>query len=275
MTGLAREHLFWKGKPERRASKAINLRTLIPEAIVASTFPLIFFFSLLYYTDVASLCSVLLCYSLGREKKYLASSIVSAFVDLDCVRTRSDSAYDKSHRQALYLCGSGKRTSSGSDSQQSRQPWTYWKSGSDSIVNSLAKCPTSARVSWSGGNPRNADSAQLLNLRFRTIGSNGGLQSTPLTVVVKTYLAAALQEWKVIARVLGTYLPVLLAFVTFVMWNGGIVLGHQEMHVASLHYAQVPYFLAFSTLLGWPILFNEGIWRPLSRAIRLGAGTKT
>jgi hypothetical protein len=146
MTGLAREYLFWKGKPERRSSKVMNLRTLIPEAIVASTFPLVFFFSLLYYTDVASLGSVLLCYSLGREKKYLASSIVSAFVDLDHVWTRSDSAYDKSRRQALYPCGSGKRMSSGSDSRRSRQPWTYWKSGSDSIVNSLGKCPTSARV---------------------------------------------------------------------------------------------------------------------------------
>lgn len=92
--------------------------------------------------------------------------------------------------------------------------------------------------------------------------------------MIKTYLTAALQEWKVIARVLCAYFPVLLAFVTFVMWNGGIVLGHQEMHVASLHYAQVPYFVAFSTLLGWPVLFNEGIWRPLSRAILLGAGNK-
>lgn len=147
MTGLACEHLLWKGKPERRASKAINLRTLIPEAIVASTFPLVFFFSLLYYTDVASLCSVLLCYSLGREEKYLASSMVRAFINLDCVRTGSDSAYLISHRQALHRCGSGKRTSSGSASRQSRQLWTCWKSGSDSIVNSLGNRPILARVS--------------------------------------------------------------------------------------------------------------------------------
>lgn len=147
MTGLTREHLFWTGKPERHTPSVVNLRALIPEAIVASTFPLVFFFSLLYYTDVASLGSVLLCYSLGRDKKYLASAVVSTVIDLDCVRTRSDSACDKCHRQALDLCGSGKRTSSGSDSRQSRQPWTYWKSGSDSIVDSLEKCPTSARVS--------------------------------------------------------------------------------------------------------------------------------
>lgn len=146
MSGLARQHLFWTGKPARQASNVVKIHTLIPEAIVASTFPLVFFFSLLYYTDVASLSSVLLCYSLGRDKKYLASAVVSAFVDLDCVRTWSDSAYDKSHRQALDLYGSGKRTSSGSDSRQSRQLWTFWKSGSDSIVNSLEKCPTSVRV---------------------------------------------------------------------------------------------------------------------------------
>jgi hypothetical protein len=85
MTGLTREHISSTRKPERHASETINLRSLIPEAIVASTFPLVFFFSLLYYTDVASLCSVLLCFSLGRERKYLASSTVSAIFHLDHV----------------------------------------------------------------------------------------------------------------------------------------------------------------------------------------------
>ena len=47
------------------------------EAFVTTTFPPVFFFSLLYYTDVSSLCSVLLCYALGQERRYTSSAIVS------------------------------------------------------------------------------------------------------------------------------------------------------------------------------------------------------
>lgn len=45
------------------------------------------------------------------------------------------------------------------------------------------------------------------------------------------------------------------------------------MHTASLHYAQIPYFLAFSTLLGWPVLLEEGIERTLRGVISLALGS--
>jgi hypothetical protein len=113
----------------------------------------------------------------------------------------------------------------------------------------------------------------MLNTRSASTGRQGELQLKPVHLAVKTYLETAVQEWKALALVVSPYIPVALAFVGFVIWNGGIVLGHQEMHAASHHYAQVPYFLAFSTLVGWPVLFNEGIWRASDRAIRLGTGT--
>ena len=47
------------------------------ESYVITTFPLIFFFSLLYYTDIASLCSVLGCFALGLRGEWGWSSAVS------------------------------------------------------------------------------------------------------------------------------------------------------------------------------------------------------
>ncbi|KAL7410973.1 DIE2/ALG10 family-domain-containing protein [Mrakia frigida] len=52
------------------------------------------------------------------------------------------------------------------------------------------------------------------------------------------------------------YIPTFVAFVLFIRWNGGIVLGHKEMHVATIHLPQTLYFFAFATVLGWPVLLN-------------------
>lgn len=51
-------------------------------AVVLSLYPLHWFFSFLYYTDVASLTAVLAMYLLALKKKYLFSSLVRNFVRL-------------------------------------------------------------------------------------------------------------------------------------------------------------------------------------------------
>lgn len=47
-------------------------------ALVVSSFPLIFFFGNLYYTDVASLAGVLGAYALALHHRHRAASVVSA-----------------------------------------------------------------------------------------------------------------------------------------------------------------------------------------------------
>lgn len=49
-------------------------------AVVLSLYPLHWFFSFLYYTDVASLTAVLAMYLLALKKNYLFSSLVRYFV---------------------------------------------------------------------------------------------------------------------------------------------------------------------------------------------------
>lgn len=86
---------------------------------------------------------------------------------------------------------------------------------------------------------------------------------------------------KVIPDVLPCFLPyalVLGLFGAFVIWNGGIVLGmalyiewvsnclgisshssgDQANHIPSLHIPQLYYFVAFSGVLGWPVLVSGG-----------------
>ncbi|KAK7468591.1 glucosyltransferase [Stygiomarasmius scandens] len=68
---------------------------------------------------------------------------------------------------------------------------------------------------------------------------------------------------KSLPSVLGDILPafvpyaiVLAAFGAFVVWNGGIVLGDKSNHVPVMHIPQMYYFLAFSTVFGWPVLIS-------------------
>ncbi|CDZ98588.1 Alpha-1,2 glucosyltransferase/transcriptional activator [Phaffia rhodozyma] len=81
-----------------------------------------------------------------------------------------------------------------------------------------------------------------------------------------------LTSWKELMPVAVPYIPTLIAFGAFIRWNGGIVLGHKEMHEATLHFPQLGYFLAFATLLGWPILLDRGVTELLKRAIKDGFG---
>lgn len=72
--------------------------------------------------------------------------------------------------------------------------------------------------------------------------------------------------------VIASYTPTFFAFVAFVLWNGGIVLGHHEYHGVSLHLPQTAYFFGFATALGGPILLDVGLRRLAARAVKDSVG---
>jgi hypothetical protein len=72
--------------------------------------------------------------------------------------------------------------------------------------------------------------------------------------------------------VIASYTPTFFAFLAFVLWNGGIVLGHQEYHGVSLHLPQTAYFFTFATALGGPALLDVGIERFVTRAVKDSIG---
>ena len=64
-----------------------------------------------------------------------------------------------------------------------------------------------------------------------------------------------LQLSECIANILSdciVYAFVLLSFIFFVMWNGSIVVGDKEQHIATVHLAQIGYFCLFFLLFSLP-----------------------
>ncbi|KLJ13881.1 hypothetical protein EMPG_09228 [Blastomyces silverae] len=56
-----------------------------------------------------------------------------------------------------------------------------------------------------------------------------------------------------IIKALLPYLVFLGAFGLFVLWNGGVVLGHKEFHTAGLHLPQMLYIWPYFIFFSWPI----------------------
>eukprot|EP00002_Diphylleia_rotans_P033833 TRINITY_DN7229_c0_g1_i3.p1 TRINITY_DN7229_c0_g1~~TRINITY_DN7229_c0_g1_i3.p1 ORF type:complete len:321 (+),score=45.62 TRINITY_DN7229_c0_g1_i3:258-1220(+) len=68
-------------------------------------------------------------------------------------------------------------------------------------------------------------------------------------ISIKTYFDAVLScKWS-LTRIAISYLSVAMAFLSFIIWNGGIVLGDRSMHTAVFHGPQILYFAGIHCLL--------------------------
>lgn len=56
---------------------------------------------------------------------------------------------------------------------------------------------------------------------------------------------------------LSPYLVIISAFAEFVYWNGGVVLGDKENHVASIHLMQMIYIWPYFIFFSWPLLYRR------------------
>lgn len=66
-----------------------------------------------------------------------------------------------------------------------------------------------------------------------------------LAVVWEQFLSLTLQ-------VALPYILVITSFASFLVWNGGVVLGDKANHVASLHFPQLGYYVLYASALLWP-----------------------
>jgi alpha-1,2-glucosyltransferase len=80
-------------------------------------------------------------------------------------------------------------------------------------------------------------------------------------------MEAAFRQPKLVARVVSPYVPVGVAFLAFLVWNAGIVLGDKTMHVAVLHIPQIYYFAAFAGCLMVPHIIDAPIVRQTCRTL--------
>ncbi|KAK3144327.1 hypothetical protein QOZ80_4AG0311590 [Eleusine coracana subsp. coracana] len=109
------------------------------------------------------------------------------------------------------------------------------------------------------GNDNQISSQGLRRRRFDSPITKKGIASGSTKMynsLAEELWDVSLKLWNSKCKVLIAFTPfaaVMVSFIAFIIWNGGIVLGAKEAHVVSLHFAQFLYFSLVSTaaLLPW------------------------
>ncbi|KAI1141999.1 glycosyltransferase family 59 protein [Hypoxylon sp. FL0543] len=198
-----------------------------------SLFPVLFFFSGLYYTDVVSTFVVLLAYvnHLSRVSKNatsLANDAYTLFLGL------------------LALC--------------MRQTNIFW------VVVYMGGLETVHSIKSLHPEPVPTPTFTTLSQQIRFYAwrySLGDIHDLPLNLIFPSDLvlcalsigiAAICNLGTIIRHRIWPHLVVLGTFVGFVIWNGGVVLGDKSNHVATLHLAQMLYIWPLFAFFSAPLL---------------------
>ncbi|KAI1470564.1 glycosyltransferase family 59 protein [Daldinia caldariorum] len=210
--------------------------------INVTLFPVLFFFSGLYYTDVLSTFVVLLAYinHLGRmrsDNPAVASSIRTIAVGLVALSVRQTNIF-----------------------------WVVVYIGGLEVVHvikTLSPEPTNT--------PTFKTLSEQINFYVWRY-SLGDIHDPPLNLAspidlvlstISIVIAAVCNLGTIVRKQIWPHLIVLAAFIGFVVWNGGVVLGDKSNHVATLHLAQLlyiwPLFAFFSAPLFIPPLIDLAI----------------
>ncbi|GLT89584.1 hypothetical protein SLE2022_075620 [Rubroshorea leprosula] len=223
---------------------ALDDRKATLYAVVLALYPLHWFFSFLYYTDVASLTAVLAMYLACLNKKYTFSALLGA----SAVVIRQTNIV-----WVLFVACSGiieVTLPHQTDSVKADDLNASVKSTDQISHSSSVKQHLTLRKRKSSGNV-DADKYVISRTSASVI--------TPMSGLLPEIQAIILTSWHKKWELLVSFSPfffVFLTFVGFILWNGSIVLGAKEAHTVSPHFAQVMYFSLVSALFMLPLLFT-------------------
>ncbi|PGH17846.1 hypothetical protein AJ80_04669 [Polytolypa hystricis UAMH7299] len=243
----ARLRSLWTAirKPVGGSASKGDERTSQSEAWVKSLtalniclFPPVFFFSGLYYTDLAALLIVLEAYAhdLSRNRGQKERQTPGSGVRLMGEISWRDLAFLGCGLLALVF----------------RQTNIFWVAvflGGLRVVQTIhtraTECQSSKmqRIVWSSWQLRQLYDPPVSQASFEDY----------LKVAISLGIAA-LANLGAIITTLVPYLSILCAFGLFVLWNGGVVLGHKEFHTAGIHLPQMLYIWPYFTFFSWPII---------------------
>lgn len=225
---------------------ALDDRKATIYSVVLALYPLHWFFTFLYYTDVASLTAVLAMYLACLRKNYWFSGLLGAL--------------------AVAI-------------RQTNIIWMLFVASSGIINITLDRQRDKADVDDPGAsirkNGQQAPKKRVIsgsNLRKRKIGGvvDASEHLTPtgsdsskscISGLVDEIVAVCLAILRAKKKFFVSFAPfmiLLAAFVAFVHWNGSVVLGAKEAHAVSPHFAQILYFGLFSALFMAPLSFSFG-----------------
>ncbi|XP_021289075.1 dol-P-Glc:Glc(2)Man(9)GlcNAc(2)-PP-Dol alpha-1,2-glucosyltransferase [Herrania umbratica] len=214
-------------------------------AAVLALYPLHWFFTFLYYTDVASLTAVLAMYLACLKKKYLFSALLGAMA---VVIRQTNIIW------MLFVACSGVIDITLTHQRDSAKVYNLKanKGSSPSTLNISVNVSSNLRKRKSRGN------SEANNHSFYRTNTSSTSQTSGLLYEIQAIVCTA---WRIKWELLVSFSPfffVLLAFVAFLICNGSVVLGAKEAHTVSPHFAQIMYFSAVSALFAAPLHFTIG-----------------
>ncbi|KAF4339438.1 alpha-1 2 glucosyltransferase ALG10 [Fusarium beomiforme] len=204
----------------------------IHTALNIALFPLLFFFSGLYYTDVASTAAVLVAYlnhlkRIGRDHSSMLSDLLTISLGILTLFFRQTNVF-----------------------------WVVVYMGGLEAVHAIKTL-----------RPQQIDQPVILTLfeqikYFAWRYTLGDIHDPPLHMmwpddmvfcVLSLGIAAICNPLRVI-RQIWPYVAVLVSFGGFVAWNSGVVLGDKSNHVATIHLPQILYIWPFFAFFSLPLL---------------------
>ncbi|KAI3724173.1 hypothetical protein L2E82_35941 [Cichorium intybus] len=210
-------------------------------AVILALYPLHWFFTFLYYTDVASLTVVLAMYLMCLKKNYMSSALLGAV--------------------AIFI-------------RQTNIIWMLFVActGILNIIQAKQKdLKNLSSVPKNDNFPSSKSINNQSNLKKRKSGnaidttshsihgkSQPSLpdQSTGWFSEIWSILLVAWNiKWELFVS-FSPFIALFMAFVGFVFWNGSIVLGAKEAHTVSPHFAQLLYYGLVSVCFMGPVHFS-------------------
>ncbi|KAI4356470.1 hypothetical protein L6164_000492 [Bauhinia variegata] len=219
-------------------------RKTMLQTVVLALYPLHWFFTFLYYTDVASVTAVLATYLSCLKKNYWLSALIGAFA----VVVRQTNiiwvlfvACTGIIDISLILEKYGTKTPE-SDVPISK-PGLAYATGSNTLGLNMRKRKTVK--------PVDTVERSLPSIHASSPSTPSGLFDEIWVILLTLWH----MKWKLLV-LFSPFLMVLIAFILFVQWNGSIVLGAKEAHAVTPHFAQILYFSLVSVLSMAPIHFT-------------------
>nr|GEW93572.1 dol-P-Glc:Glc(2)Man(9)GlcNAc(2)-PP-Dol alpha-1,2-glucosyltransferase isoform X1 [Tanacetum cinerariifolium] len=219
--------------------------------VVLALYPLHWFFTFLYYTDVASLIAVLAMYLMCLKKNYLSSALFGAFG----VLVRQTNII-----WVLFVACTGVL-----DLIQAKQ-----KRDEDMLFDPKDGQFTSSSGVYISSNLKrrksdNTNDTASHSVRGTSLLSSPDRSSGLFSEIWSILLTSWHLKWELLVS-FSPFFALLVAFVAFIVWNGSIVLGAKEAHAVSAHFAQLLYYALVSCCFMAPMHFSTSQASNLARA---------
>ncbi|KAI1148284.1 DIE2/ALG10 family-domain-containing protein [Nemania diffusa] len=245
---LAQTHV----KTDHGRDREISVRDIVAGINVA-VFPVLFFFSGLYYTDPASTLIVLLAYAnhltrVGQKQPSFLNDVYSLSLGILALGFRQTNIF-----------------------------WVVVYMGGLEVIYAIKELKPAPVETPKFRNVSEQIGFYAWRYSLGDIHDPSLRFAQPVDIIVcvaSIGIAAVCNLPTVLRRFLWPHGIILAAFVVFVAWNGGVVLGDKSNHVATLHLAQMlyiwPFFAFFSAPLFIPHLLNRAVtvYQTLTSQIR-------